>query len=106
ERRASGADTGDLLSMLMNARDEETGEGMDDKQLRDELMTILGAGHETTSMALSWTLVLLSRYPAVRRRLEEEVGAVLGGSPVELADLSGLVYTKMVLEESMRLYPP
>jgi cytochrome P450 len=106
ERRRSGEERHDLLTMLMSARDEETGEGMTDEQLRNELLTIVGAGHETTAMTLSWAVVMLSRHPTVRRRLEEEVDAVLGGRVVELADVTRLVYTKMVLEETMRLVPP
>src|SRR4029079_1384323 len=72
ERRQSGADRGDLLSMLLAARDEETGEGLSDKELRDEVMTLLLAGHETTAMALSWTSYLLSLHPGARRKLEAE----------------------------------
>jgi cytochrome P450 len=111
-RRAAAAGSGaadgggDLLSLLMDARDELTGEGMTDVQLRDELITILVAGHETTSMALAWTFCLLSWHPAERRRLEEELAEVLGGRAPTLEDLPRLRFTRMVLEESMRLYPP
>jgi cytochrome P450 len=97
---------GDLLTMLVSARDEETGEGLGDRQLRDEVMTLLLAGHETTSMALSWTLYLLSLHPGVRRKLEDELGAALAGRAPGIDDLPRLPYTRMVLEESMRLYPP
>lgn len=107
ERRAAGEDKGDLLSMLMLARDEDTGEGMDDKQLRDEVMTLLLAGHETTAVALSWALYLLARHPDIARRLEAEVDAVLaGGRPVAMDDLPQLPYTRMVIDETLRLYPP
>jgi cytochrome P450 len=108
ERRKGGGgdDRGDLLTMLVSARDEETGEGLGDRQLRDEVMTLLLAGHETTAMALSWTFYLLSLHPGARRRLEEEVAAALGGRPPALDDLPRLTYTRMVLEEAMRLYPP
>jgi cytochrome P450 len=106
ERRRSGQDRGDLLSMLLAARDEETGEGLSDRQLRDELMTLLLAGHETTAMSLSWTLYLLSLHPAVRRAVEEEARAVLGQRRPGAEDLPRLRVTRMVLEESMRLYPP
>ena len=92
--------------MLLAARDEETGEGLSDRQLRDEVMTLLLAGHETTAMALAWTFHLLSLHPASRRALEEELGAALGGRPPGLEDLPRLRYTRMVLEEAMRLYPP
>ena len=106
ERRRDGVDRGDLLSMLLSTRDEETGEGMTDRQLRDEVMTLMLAGHETTAMALSWTLYLLSRHPQARRALEAEVDQVLGGRPATTEDLPRLTYTRMVIEETMRLYPP
>ncbi|MBW4671378.1 MAG: cytochrome P450 [Cyanomargarita calcarea GSE-NOS-MK-12-04C] len=106
ERKQSGEDTGDLLSMLVFARDEETGESMNDKQLRDEIMTIFLAGHETTANALSWTWYLLSKHPDVERRLSAELKEVLGGRVPTLFDLKNLQYTSMVLNEAMRLYPP
>jgi cytochrome P450 len=106
ERRRDGIDRGDLLSMLLAARDEETGEGMTDQQLRDEVMTLMLAGHETTAMTLSWTLSLLSRNPAARRSLESEVDGVLAGRLPTTDDLPRLPYTRMVIEEAMRLYPP
>ena len=104
ERRKSRG--GDLLSMLMEARDAETGEAMDDRQLRDEAMTIFLAGHETTANALAWTWLLLSRYPAARRELRAELSEVLGGRSPTADDLPRLRFTRMLLEESMRLYPP
>ncbi|MCL4263311.1 MAG: cytochrome P450 [Anaerolineae bacterium] len=112
ERRQSGAQKDDLLGMLMAARDEESGEGMDDRQLRDEVMTILLAGHETTAVALSWVFYLLSQHPAVRVRLEQELADVLGngdgggGRVPTVADIPQLPYTTRVIEETMRLYPP
>jgi len=107
ERRQSGVQKDDLLGMLMDARDEETGEGMDDKQLRDEVMTIMLAGHETTAVALSWTLYLLSQHPDVRIRLEQELANVLADGRIPtIADVPQLLYTTMVIEEAMRLYPP
>ena len=107
ERRRDGADRGDLLSMLLAARDEETGEGLDDRQLRDEVMTLLLAGHETTAMALSWTFYLLSLHPGPRRTLEQELdGALPAGAAAAPDDLPRLRYTRMVLDESLRLYPP
>ncbi|MFQ5858763.1 MAG: cytochrome P450 [Anaerolineae bacterium] len=106
ERRQSGEDVGDLLSMLVFARDEETGEGMSDKQLRDEVMTLFLAGHETTANALAWTFYLLSRHPDVERRLHTELTTVLEDRPPTLKDLDSLSYTQMVIEESLRLYPP
>jgi cytochrome P450 len=106
ERRRSGIDHPDLLSMLMAARDEETGEAMTDEQLRVEVTTFLLAGQETTSLALTWTWYLLSQHPSARERLEKEVDTVLCGRQPEYFDLANLPYLRMVLDESMRLYPP
>jgi cytochrome P450 len=106
ERRARGDLGDDLLSMLMTARDETTNEAMSDQQLRDEVMTIVLAGHETTANALAWTWYLLSRHPDVARRLHQETRDVLGERAPTLADLPRLELTKRVVEESMRLYPP
>ncbi|HJR08693.1 MAG TPA: cytochrome P450 [Pyrinomonadaceae bacterium] len=108
ERRASGADRGDLLSMLLVAQDEEGASGgMSDEQLRDEVMTIFLAGHETTANALAWTWYLLAQNPEAETRLHAELDAVLdGGRLPTVEDLPRLRYTEMVLAESMRLYPP
>ncbi len=107
ERRTSGRDHGDLLSMLIQARDEEgDGGGMTDEQLRDEAMTILLAGHETTANALAWTWYLLSQHPEVEAGFHAEVDEVLGGRLPAAEDFPRLGYTEMVLAESMRLYPP
>jgi len=107
ERRGKPDDRGDLLSMLLLARDdEEDGGRMSDAQLRDEVMTIFLAGHETTANALAWTWHLLARHPDVEARLHQEIGAVLDGDPPTAADVTRLPYTRMVLAESMRLYPP
>jgi cytochrome P450 len=106
QRRRFPGDSDDLLAMLMEARDEETGSAMDDMQLRDEVMTLMLAGHETTSTALSWTLYLLSQHPDTRERLEAEVDAVLGDRTPSIEDVPRLTYANMVLQESMRLYPP
>jgi cytochrome P450 len=105
QRRASGKDTGDLLSMLLAARDED-GSRMNDRQLRDEAMTIFLAGHETTANALSWTWLLLSQNPACEARLHAELAAVLNGRAPTLDDLPNLRYASNVITESMRLYPP
>jgi cytochrome P450 len=105
QRRASGQDTGDLLSMLMAARDED-GSGMSDRQLRDEILTFLLAGHETTAVSLSWTWYLLSQYPEVEQKLRQEIREVLTGRTPQLEDLPRLPYTDKVVKESMRLYPP
>jgi cytochrome P450 len=106
ERRRNPSDSADLLTMLMSARDEETGEAMSDEQLRVEVTTFLLAGQETTSLALTWTWYLLSQNPRARQRLEDELDIVLDGRPPEYADLANLPYLRMVIDESMRLYPP
>jgi cytochrome P450 len=106
QRRRSQSDNVDLLSMLLSARDEETGEGMTDEQLRVEVTTFLLAGQETTSLALTWSWYLLSQHPAAQARLEQEIDTVLGGRPPEFADLVNLPYSRMVIDEALRLYPP
>jgi cytochrome P450 len=105
-RRADGIDRGDLLSMLLAARDPETGSRMSDKQLRDEILTIFLAGHETVANALGWTWYLLAEHPQAEARLHDELDQVLGGRLPTYADLAGLKWTRMVIEEAMRLYPP
>src|SRR5205823_270029 len=100
DRRARPGDRGDRLSMLMEARDTETGQAMDDRQLRDEAMTILLAGHETTANALTFTWMLLAQYPAAMRELRAELGAVLGGRAPTADDLPRLPYTRMLIQES------
>lgn len=106
EQRRKGEDSGDLISMLVAARDEETGEGMSDAQLRDEVMTAIIAGHETTAAALSWAWALLSGAPEVRRRLEEEADNVLGESSADFEDYQSLHYAQAVFKETLRMYPP
>ena len=106
ERRKSGEDKGDLLSMLLLARDEDDGGGMDDRQVRDEAMTVFGAGHETTASALTWTWYLISQHPEVEAKLLAELDRVLGGRTAGLSDVPNLPYTEMIIKESMRLYPP
>jgi cytochrome P450 len=105
EKRASGRDAGDLLSMLLAAQDED-GSRMTDKQLRDEAITLFLAGHETIANTLSWTWWLLAENPAAEARLHAELRAVLGGRAPSLDDLPKLAYTNHVITESMRLYPP
>jgi cytochrome P450 len=105
EKRASGRDAGDLLSMLLAAQDED-GSRMTDKQLRDEAITLFLAGHETTANTLSWTWWLLAQNPAVEAKLHAELRNVLAGRAPSLDDLPKLVYTNHIITESMRLYPP
>ena len=114
ERRQQAQRTGDfgsdLLGMLMASTEEGdgsgTGSGMDDQQLRDEIITMILAGHETTANLLSWTFHLLSKHPEIERRVHEEATRVLGDRDPVLEDMKALEYTRMVLEEALRLYPP
>ncbi len=106
QRRASGSGPLDLLDMFMNAYDEDTGERMSDLQLRDEVLTMLTAGHETTANGLAWTLYLLSKHPGILRRLQHELDEVLGDDEPDMMKLRELTYTNQVIQESMRLYPP
>jgi cytochrome P450 len=106
ERRRINRDVPDLLSMFLSARDDDTGDGMSDRQLRDEVMTMLLAGHETTSLALSWTYYLLSQHPHIERRIADEVDRVIGGGRPTFAHVENLAWTRRTLEESLRLYPP
>src|SRR5262249_32150277 len=91
--------------MLLLARDEE-GQGMTDRQLRDELTTLMVAGLDTTALALSWTFYLLSQNPLAEEKLSDEARSVLGGRAPRFTDLPRLQYTEMVVKEAMRLYPP
>ncbi len=105
ERRAAGQGHGDLLDMLLEARDADTGERMTDQQLRDEVLTIFAAGHETTANTLTFAWYALSQHPDVRARLHEELDRVLQGRLPVVADLPSLPYTQQVFKEAMRLYP-
>ncbi len=105
ERRLSGEDRGDLLSLLLLAR-YENGELMSERQVRDEVVTMLLAGHETTALALSWSCYLLSRHPSIESRLATEVREVLGTRPPTVDDLPHLQFCEHVINEAMRLYPP
>jgi cytochrome P450 len=97
---------GDLLDMLLDAEDAETGERMTDQEVLDEVKTVFSAGHETTANALTWTWLLLSEHPEACEKLKVELDAVLGGRPLTSADLPNLHYTRQVFEEALRLYPP
>ncbi|MCE9499217.1 MAG: cytochrome P450 [Leptospira sp.] len=105
EKKKNPPGGADLLSMLIDARDEETGEGMNELQLKDEIVTFMLAGHETTSTTLTWAFYLLSKYPEVAKKIRSEVIDVLGDRNPSLEDVSKLKYTTMVIEETMRLYP-
>ena len=106
ERRASGRDEGDLLSMLLLAQDEDDGGVMTDKQVRDEALTLFLAGHETTANALAWTWYLLSQNPEAEARFHAEIDRVLAGRAPVFEDLPQLKFVEMVFAEAMRLYPP
>jgi cytochrome P450 len=110
ERRDIEARTGsspdDLMHRLMKAHDPESGQSMNDAQLVDNLLTFYLAGHETTARALTWTLYLLARSPQWSAALEQEIGQVTGGGPVESTHIERLVLVQQVIKESMRLYPP
>lgn len=105
ERRRSGRDEGDLLSMLLDAHDED-GSQLSDKQLRDEVMTIFLAGHETVALTLSWAWYLLALNPEAEKKFHAELAEVLGGRLPTMEDLARLQYTEKIVKESMRLYPP
>lgn len=104
-RRTNGL-SDDLLSMLMSSRDEETGNMMTDEQLHDEALITFFAGHETTASLLTWTWFLLSKHPEVEAKLHAELACVLKGRTPTLDDLPNLTYTRMVLDEALRLYSP
>jgi cytochrome P450 len=106
QRRESGEDYGDLLSMLLQAQDEDDGTQMTDQQLRDETMTLFLAGYETTSLALSWAWYLLAQNPEAETKLWRELDEVLCGRAPQVADMPSLRYTEMIAKETMRLYPP
>lgn len=106
-RRGQSPGREDILGMLLAARDEEDAGSLDERQVRDEVATLLVAGFETTASALTWTFMLLSRHPEIAQRLRQEVSAVLSdGRPPSVQDLAAMPYTLQVFKEAMRLYPP
>jgi pentalenene oxygenase len=104
--RADGSDHGDVLSMLLMARDEDTGTGLTDNEVSDEVLTLLAAGHETTANALSWAMHHLGERPDLRVRAEAEVDTVIGDRPVTMADIPQLPFLHGIVNETLRLYPP
>ncbi len=106
ERRRESGEPGDLLSAMLAARDDQTGGTMDASQIQDEIMMLLVMGHMTTAVAATWTFFLLARHPEDEARVRAEIGAVVGDRPAGFADVQRLVYTRQVVEETMRLYPP
>lgn len=105
-RRRNTNASGGLLELLAAARDERSGEGMDDRQMRDEIVTLMFAGHETTAMGIAWTLYLLATHPEIAERLREHLETHLHGGPAGTGDLARLPYLKQVIQEGLRLYPP
>lgn len=106
EKRGQDGTDGDLTQMLIDAEDADSGEKMNDQEVRDELMTIFVAGHETTALALSWALYEISKHPEVERKIKEELELVLEGKPMTVESVWKLSYIRAVLDETMRLYPP
>src|SRR5688500_4006652 len=106
QRRAMPSKQSDLVDMLLKACDDNSDEKMTDRQMRDEVITIFSAGHETTANLLSWTLYLLARHPDVLTKLREELDGLLQGKIPNAEDLQQLTYTRAILSESMRLRPP
>ena len=106
QRRESGTPGNDLMGMLFSARDQDTGEGMDEKQLRDEIITLLIAGHETTTLLLTWFFYSLGRFPEIEAQIHDEVDRTMSGRLPTFEDIPKLVYTRQVIDETLRLYPP
>jgi cytochrome P450 len=106
QRRSSNKKHDDFLQMLLDAKDPQTGKSMSDRQIRDEVVTIFSAGHETAASALTWMLYLLAKNPLVLTRLQQELSTRLDGKTPDNQDLSALTYTKAVVEEAMRIRPP
>jgi cytochrome P450 len=106
EHAVGGEGTIDLITLLQSGTDEETGRGLTDEEVHDEVMTVFMAGHETTGSGMAWTLYAIAQHPEVEERLEAEADAVLGGRAPTIEDLPQLTYARMVVDESLRLYPP
>jgi cytochrome P450 len=106
QRRRAPTDGSDLISLLLAARDPDTGTPLSPQQVRDQVLVFLLAGHETTSTALTFTCHLLGRHPDVQRRVRQEVDEMLAGRAPTADDVGRLTYTRMVIKEAMRLYPP
>ncbi|MEL7330844.1 MAG: cytochrome P450 [Cyanobacteria bacterium J06560_2] len=106
KRRSCSSETEDLLSMLMAAQDEETGEGMSDRQLLNEVITLINAGHETTATSLAWTWQLLGTHPEIMANMQDEVDSILTGNVATYEQLRKMAYTRRVFNESLRLCPP
>jgi cytochrome P450 len=106
QRKRNFQDAGDLLSSLIMARDEQTGAAMGDQQMRSQILTLMLAGYDTTASALTWTDYLLAKHPWALERVRAEARETLQGSPPRYADIEKMPYTRMVLNESLRLYPP
>jgi cytochrome P450 len=106
ERRSSGQNGGDLIGLLLAARDQETGEAMSSQQIRDEVVSMLSAGHDTVTESLCWTMYLVAQHADVERRVSQEVTSVLGQRSPVAEDAKALTYTISVVEEAMRIYPP
>jgi cytochrome P450 len=106
ERRANGERRDDLLSLLLDARDPETGAALSEPDIVDNILTFIGAGHETTALALTWTFFLLSRHPDIEALVLAELAAVTGGGMLEAGQVADLNYTRQVIQEAMRVYPP
>jgi cytochrome P450 len=105
-RKVGNENKMDLLSMLMEAKDEDTGTGMTDEQIRDEVMTFFLAGHETTTLALTWTLYLIGKHPEVENKFYEEIKTNIQNRLPQASDYQSLLFTKNIFKESLRLYPP
>ena len=106
ERRTTGERRDDLLSLMLDATDPDTGEGLSDDDIRDNILTFIGAGHETTALALTWTFFLLARHPDIEQRVLAEIAQVTGGADLAPDDVAKLAYTRQVIQESMRVFPP